>query len=147
MAQHPVGLEPRHVPDLPQQRVDNGETWTEELVVVEVGDEIQRSRPGVAQVALELGRAGHPGLAHLVIPSAWHLVETRSILLRMRKIIMVSPTLPAQRTGNGITAARWAQRLREVGYAVRVTQRYDGQDCSAMIALHTSKSAPSARAF
>ena len=60
---------------------------------------------------------------------------------------MVSPTLPAQRTGNGITAARWTQRLREIGCAVRVTRRYEGQDCDAMIALHARKSAPSARAF
>ncbi len=60
---------------------------------------------------------------------------------------MVSPTLPAQRTGNGITAARWALRLRELGYAVRVTRRYDGQDCDALIALHARKSAASVRRF
>jgi len=60
---------------------------------------------------------------------------------------MVSPTLPAQHTGNGITAARWARCLRKLGCAVRVTQRYDGQDCDALIALHARKSAPSIRRF
>ena len=60
---------------------------------------------------------------------------------------MVSPTLPAERTGNGITAARWSRRLRELGHRVRIVQAYDGKACDLLIALHARKSAAAALRF
>lgn len=65
----------------------------------------------------------------------------------MLKITMVSPTLPAERTGNGITAARWSRRLGEFGHRVRIVRTYDGRPCDLLVVLHARKSAASALRF
>ena len=70
---------------------------------------------------------------------------------------MISPSLPAARNGNGITAARWARRLRELGHRVRLVPTGDRGISPAtrsgsltydlVIALHARKSAAAALRF
>jgi putative glycosyltransferase (TIGR04348 family) len=62
-------------------------------------------------------------------------------------ILLVSPAPPASTYGNGVTAHRWAEILRQLGYPVRVAQSYDGGAYDMLIALHARKSAPAIRAF
>jgi putative glycosyltransferase (TIGR04348 family) len=42
---------------------------------------------------------------------------------------------------------RWAAILKKLGHRVRVTQRYDGKRCDALIALHARRSYDSIRCF
>jgi len=60
VAEHPELLEPRHVADLPEERVDDGQARAPELLIAEVGDERKRPPPGVDDGALELATIGHP---------------------------------------------------------------------------------------
>jgi len=59
----------------------------------------------------------------------------------------VTPAPPRSRTGNGVTAARWARVLRGLGHHVAVTDGYRGQACDALVALHARKSHPSIERF
>ena len=61
----------------------------------------------------------------------------------MTRVVLVTPTDPSDRTGNAVTARRWARLLRRLGCRVRVVPAYDGEPCDLMIALHAMKSAPS----
>ncbi|MEO2090889.1 MAG: selenoneine biosynthesis selenosugar synthase SenB, partial [Gemmataceae bacterium] len=71
---------------------------------------------------------------------------------------MACPAPPRSRTGNRVTAVRWAAILRELGHAVRILSpcpRSDGPGCEvprtagcdALIALHAVKSAPAVAEF
>lgn len=57
-------------------------------------------------------------------------------------LCLVTPALACANNGNWQTASRWA-RLLSAHYRVRVMARWDGQPCSAMIALHARRSAES----
>jgi len=59
----------------------------------------------------------------------------------------VTPAPPRSRTGNGVTAARWARILRSLGHRVAVAARYRGQACDLLIALHARRSAASIERF
>jgi putative glycosyltransferase (TIGR04348 family) len=59
----------------------------------------------------------------------------------------VTPAPPRARTGNRVTAARWAAMLRSLGHRVAVTGGYRGQACDLLVALHARKSFPSIARF
>jgi putative glycosyltransferase (TIGR04348 family) len=56
------------------------------------------------------------------------------------KILLVTPAPPRSRTGNAVTAARWARILRGLGHRVTVAGEYRGQAADALVALHARKS-------
>lgn len=60
------------------------------------------------------------------------------------RIAIVTPADRTLRTGNRITALRWAQRLRELGHGVRVATQWSGENADALIAIHAARSAESA---
>jgi len=63
------------------------------------------------------------------------------------KIGIVTPAPPDSRHGNRRTALRWAKLLRELGHRAWIAQRYEGQMCDVLIALHAKRSFDSIRAF
>ena len=56
------------------------------------------------------------------------------------RICLVTPAPPGSTSGNRVTATRWAGLLRELGHRVTVAQRYTGQPCDMLVALHARKS-------
>ncbi len=54
---------------------------------------------------------------------------------------------PRSRTGNGVTAGRWARILRRLGHRVAVAGAYRGQAADALVALHARKSYASIESF
>ncbi len=60
---------------------------------------------------------------------------------------LVCPAPSGSRTGNRITAERWARLLRSLGHRVRLSERYEGENADVLVALHARKSAPAVRAF
>ncbi len=63
------------------------------------------------------------------------------------RICLVTPAPPRSRKGNRVTAVRWARLLREMGHRVTVAERYDGQRCDLLVALHARRSAESVARF
>ena len=57
------------------------------------------------------------------------------------RILIVTPARRGSRTGNRVTANRWARLLRRLGHKVSVSQEYRNQNCDLMMAIHASKSA------
>lgn len=55
------------------------------------------------------------------------------------KILLVTPA-QRSRKGNWITAARWRRILRRLGHQAIIQQRYEGETCDVLIALHALKS-------
>jgi putative glycosyltransferase (TIGR04348 family) len=53
---------------------------------------------------------------------------------------LITPAPTGSRSGNRVTAVRWAGLLRELGHRVKVARRYAGEPCDALIALHARKS-------
>ncbi|MHB8146212.1 MAG: selenoneine biosynthesis selenosugar synthase SenB [Vulcanimicrobiaceae bacterium] len=64
-----------------------------------------------------------------------------------RTIAIIAPTAASVRTGNAHTAARYAAFFRSAGWRVRLLERWAGEPCDGMVALHARKSARSALAF
>ena len=62
-------------------------------------------------------------------------------------IVLVTPARLGSRTGNSITAVRWASVLRNLGHAVSITHEYRGEPADVMIALNAFKSAASIQRF
>lgn len=62
-------------------------------------------------------------------------------------ILIVTPTPPDSPNGNGVTARRWADILRDLGHRVDLAQEYQLGDYDQLVALHAVKSAGAVRAF
>lgn len=63
------------------------------------------------------------------------------------RICLVTPHPVRSAHGNGVTAARWAAILGELGHTVETTQHYQGQDADLLLALHARRSADAVRRF
>jgi putative glycosyltransferase (TIGR04348 family) len=63
------------------------------------------------------------------------------------RISLVTPAAVGSRNGNRNTAVRWARFMRELGHRVKVEQRWSGEACDLMIALHARRSHDSITQF
>ena len=63
------------------------------------------------------------------------------------KIQLVTPAPLNLNNGNRITALRWAAILKKLGHRVQILQKYRGQSCDLLIALHARRSADSIQRF
>ena len=63
------------------------------------------------------------------------------------KIVLITPAGPTSRTGNRITASRWAHILRRLGHRVSLAADYDGRPADLMVAIHAWRSAGSIERF
>src|SRR3989442_10427087 len=59
------------------------------------------------------------------------------------RIGIVPPAPPNSRSGNRITALRWAKILRRLGNRVSILQVYQGERLDLLVALHARRSYPS----
>jgi putative glycosyltransferase (TIGR04348 family) len=63
------------------------------------------------------------------------------------KTLIVSPESTAVPLGNSVTAARWAGILRTFHHDVGIRNRWSGEECDLLIALHAHRSAESIEKF
>lgn len=59
------------------------------------------------------------------------------------KVFLVTPAAPGSLSGNRVTAERWARLSRELGHEVEIAERWDGEHCDVLVALHARRSAGS----
>lgn len=62
-------------------------------------------------------------------------------------IRLITPSVPQVRTGNVMTAVRYARILRQLGHRVDLEFAYEGGPCDLLIALHARRSYPSIKEF
>lgn len=63
------------------------------------------------------------------------------------KVLVVTPAPPGSRSGNRVTALRWAGFLRGLGHRVTVATSYDGGRWDLLLALHARRSAEAVARF
>ncbi len=63
------------------------------------------------------------------------------------RALIVTPSVGRVRTGNRVTAERWAGMLRDLGHRADVATVFDGQPADLLVALHARKSAASIARF
>ena len=56
------------------------------------------------------------------------------------RIGIVTPAAPESRSGNQVTAVRWARILRRLGHRVLISRTYSGEEFDLLIALHARRS-------
>ena len=56
------------------------------------------------------------------------------------KITLVTPAPKHSRTGNRVTALRWARMLRKLDHKVNIETEFNGTQTDIMIALHARRS-------
>ncbi|MCA8964353.1 MAG: TIGR04348 family glycosyltransferase [Planctomycetes bacterium] len=54
--------------------------------------------------------------------------------------VLVTPAGPRSRSGNRVTALRWAALLRRLGVHTRVVEQWRGEPCELLVAVHAVKS-------
>lgn len=59
------------------------------------------------------------------------------------RVVVVTPAPRGSRSGNRATALRWAALLRQLGLHVRVVERWHGEPCELLVAVHAVKTAAS----
>jgi putative glycosyltransferase (TIGR04348 family) len=60
---------------------------------------------------------------------------------------IVTPAPPDSRSGNRVTAIRWAKILRKLGHRVVISQSYSGEAFDMLVALHARRSSGSINRF
>ena len=60
---------------------------------------------------------------------------------------IVTPAPPGSRSGNRVTAIRWARILKSLGHRVVISESYNGEPVDLLIALHARRSSDSIRRF
>src|SRR5713101_3600051 len=73
---------------------------------------------------------------------SWGHFEGTKMFLRL-----ITPAPVRSRSGNRITAERWAGLLKDLGHRVEIAQEYDGGPCDVLIALRALKSFEAIRRF
>jgi hypothetical protein len=63
------------------------------------------------------------------------------------RIGIITPAPPRSRSGNRVTAQRWARILKDLGHRVTVSQVYEGGSYDLLIALHARRSYLSIKRF
>jgi putative glycosyltransferase (TIGR04348 family) len=63
------------------------------------------------------------------------------------KIGIVTPAPPESRSGNRVTAVRWAKILRKLGHRVVISESYTGEAFDMLVALHARRSSGSIKRF
>jgi putative glycosyltransferase (TIGR04348 family) len=63
------------------------------------------------------------------------------------KIQLITPASPGSRKGNRITAQRWSRILRALGHHAVITQKYQGEPCDVLVALHARRSFDAVQRF
>jgi putative glycosyltransferase (TIGR04348 family) len=59
------------------------------------------------------------------------------------RIFLSCSAPPGSRSGNRVTAMRWARILESLRHRVTIDQEYEGQPCDLLVALHARRSYPS----
>lgn len=59
------------------------------------------------------------------------------------RVLLVTPAGRGSRSGNRITALRWAAHLRRLGLQPRLVQQWQGEPCTLLVAIHAVKTAAS----
>jgi putative glycosyltransferase (TIGR04348 family) len=63
------------------------------------------------------------------------------------KVALITPARLGSRSGNSITAVRWASILRHLGYEILLSDEFNGQSADMMIALNAYRTAGSIQRF
>ena len=66
---------------------------------------------------------------------------------RTLRVLIVTPAPPGSRSGNRVTALRWARVLRGLGHETNIATAFERQRCDLMVALHARRSRDSILRF
>lgn len=63
------------------------------------------------------------------------------------RILIVTPPARGARTGNQVTAARWAHLLRQLGHQATIGDSFHDEACDLLIAIHARKTHAAAKRY